>query len=361
MTAPADDPRDAHLLAALRHAPDQGVGPPPVLSARIRDQARQSLAPRSLTPSAAPGATGVFERWFGWMSQPVAAGAFGTLLIAGFVGLMWHEGPPPEALPGADAPTPVEAASVPAPQATAAPATPTPPVPPMPTAVPESPATLTARPPPAPRAVAPIRPAAAPKPIDTPRERADKGPAVAAERSTPAPAAAPAPAAPPPPPQAPAPVPFAAPAPVATPAPAAVPAPAAGPAPAAAPAPAAPKAAGAVGAAQRARDNAAAPAAARLAAPPADIDADPLAAAIAAADGAWRERLRTVRAQTQGRWVAVDALPAGDGEAVTGAAGQRLGRLLVQGLHITWQAADGRTWRATLPERSESAASAPSR
>jgi len=68
-----------------------------------------------------------------------------------------------------------------------------------------------------------------------------------------------------------------------------------------------------------------------------------------------------VRLQTQGRWVRVDALPDGEGETVTGAAGQRLGRLRVQGLHITWQAADGRTWRATLPERSESAGSAPSR
>jgi hypothetical protein len=352
LTAPADDPRDAHLLAALRHAPDQADGPPPGLSAQIREQARQSLA-RSPTPTAALGTPGVFERWFGWMSQPVAAGAFGTLLIAGFVGLMWHEGPPPEALPGADVPTPVEAASAARAMATSAPATPAPP------AAPESPATPSALPPPAPpappppRAAAPARPTATPKAVDAPGERADKGPAVAAERSTPAPAAAPAPAAPPPPPQAPAPI--AAPAPFAAPAPAAV------PAPAAAPAQAAPKAAGTVGAAQRARDNAAAPAAARLAAPPADLDADPLAAAIAAADGAWRERLRTVRAQTQGRWVRVDALPDGDGEVVTGAAGQRLGRLLVQGLHITWQPADGRAWRATLPERSESAASAPSR
>jgi hypothetical protein len=78
-------------------------------------------------------------------------------------------------------------------------------------------------------------------------------------------------------------------------------------------------------------------------------------------DGTWRDRLRTVRLQTQGRWVAVDTLPDGEGEAVTGAAGQRLGRLWVQGLHITWQAADGRTWRATLPVRSESAGSATAR
>jgi hypothetical protein len=82
-----DDPRDAHLLAALRHAPDHDGGPPEALSAQIRARARQALPP----PTAAAG-PGLFERWFGWMSRPVAAGAFGTLLIAGFVGLMWRAG-----------------------------------------------------------------------------------------------------------------------------------------------------------------------------------------------------------------------------------------------------------------------------
>ncbi|MEN9629355.1 MAG: hypothetical protein RJA10_2582, partial [Pseudomonadota bacterium] len=92
MTPPDDEPRDARLLAALRHAPDRDAAPPAWLSAQILAQARQAVARPD--PPAAPG---LVERWLGWWSRPVMAGAFGSLLIAGFVGLMWRDGPPPEA------------------------------------------------------------------------------------------------------------------------------------------------------------------------------------------------------------------------------------------------------------------------
>jgi hypothetical protein len=110
MTPPRDDlPRDAHLQAALRHAPDREVAPNAALSETIRQQARLAAAKRPSAPTGAGhGLAGGIDRWFGWMARPVAAGALGTLLIAGFVGLMWRGGPPPEAVPGADGPIAAE-------------------------------------------------------------------------------------------------------------------------------------------------------------------------------------------------------------------------------------------------------------
>ena len=65
MSAPrhaGDEPRDAHLLAALRHAPDHDVAPAAELSARIQAQARQAVDTRRPAPAASPG---LLERWFG--------------------------------------------------------------------------------------------------------------------------------------------------------------------------------------------------------------------------------------------------------------------------------------------------------
>lgn len=90
MTDPDDPgmpPPDAHLRAALLHAPDRDLQPPPLLSARILAEARRAVAPPPWP-----------QRLWAWLARPVPAGAFSSLLLAGFIGLMWREGPPPEAI-----------------------------------------------------------------------------------------------------------------------------------------------------------------------------------------------------------------------------------------------------------------------
>lgn len=92
---PPDDPaaaRDAHLLAALRHAPDHDVAPPAQLTAAILDQAQHALRPRWR------------ERWraaFARLAQPVPMAAFGTLAMATLIGVLWSGRELPEAAPAA--------------------------------------------------------------------------------------------------------------------------------------------------------------------------------------------------------------------------------------------------------------------
>jgi hypothetical protein len=73
-----DDPRDAHLLAALRHAPDRDARPPREVSERILAAARAAVRP-------APWWT----RLGAWLTQPQVAASFGTLAVATLVGVMW--------------------------------------------------------------------------------------------------------------------------------------------------------------------------------------------------------------------------------------------------------------------------------
>ena len=95
----SDDPRevppDAHLLAALRHAPDCEAAPPPGLSALILAQARQAAA----TPPHVPWA----RRWGQalqaldrWLPRPALGGAVATVALATVIGVMWRGGPPVE-------------------------------------------------------------------------------------------------------------------------------------------------------------------------------------------------------------------------------------------------------------------------
>jgi hypothetical protein len=284
-----DLPHDEHLRAALRHAPDRDAAAPAGLSERILAEAR-AAAPAPVA-AARPG---FVERWRGWWSRPVAAGAFASLLIAGFVGLMWREGPPPEALPGGDTAAPA-AAPAPAPMAEQAP------------------------------------PAAAPTPLPPPQpqrppERRREREATAAKPAAPAPAPAPAAAPPPPPP------------PLraeqattdraAERADAAAPAKAL-PAPAAAPRPAAPS----LG---------------RLAQPA----PDPLSAALTllagtADDQALRERLAALRTRVQSAWTPA-APPPIPPELLHSADGRPLGRLWIEPGRILWQDEQGRAWQAAL-------------
>jgi hypothetical protein len=94
--------RDAHLLAALRHAPDRDALPPPDLSARILASAREAAQPAVRRPAAAPWWQPLQDRLRAWnrlLAQPAAAGALATVAVATVVGLMWRSGAPVEREP----------------------------------------------------------------------------------------------------------------------------------------------------------------------------------------------------------------------------------------------------------------------
>jgi hypothetical protein len=93
-----DDPRDAHLLAALRHAPDRDALPPHEVSERILAAARaaaqsQRTAARPVLGEPAPW----WQRLSAWLMQPQVAASFGTLVVASLVGVMWSTREPPVA------------------------------------------------------------------------------------------------------------------------------------------------------------------------------------------------------------------------------------------------------------------------
>jgi hypothetical protein len=88
-----DDPRDAHLVAALRHAPDRDVAPPAQLSAAILGQAQQALRARRPAPASA------WRALWAQLWQPAPMAAFGTLAMATLIGVMWSTQEAPEATP----------------------------------------------------------------------------------------------------------------------------------------------------------------------------------------------------------------------------------------------------------------------
>jgi hypothetical protein len=185
----ADDdlPRDERLLEALRHAPDRDVEPPAALSARILASARAATVQSAPAPVAG-------RRWRARLFDAVAsvapprppwAAAFGTLVAAVLVGVLWSTSRDDEPATTDAAPPPAKAArETPQPEARR-------PAGNM-SAAPASPA---------------VPPAAAPKPpvvMDSARERSAapatspapaKAESQAAARST-VPSAAPTPAAP---------------------------------------------------------------------------------------------------------------------------------------------------------------------
>jgi hypothetical protein len=94
---PADDDlRDAHLLTALRHAPDRDVTPPAHVSAAILGHARQAVrAPKAHAPAWPGSLRAAFERL--WQPAPMAA--FGTLAMATLIGVLWGGQDAPDATP----------------------------------------------------------------------------------------------------------------------------------------------------------------------------------------------------------------------------------------------------------------------
>lgn len=88
---------DAHLRAALRHAPDADDAAPADISAQIIAAAHRSAGERpapAARPSTARG------RW--WLQPWGASGALATVLMAGVIGLMWRGETPGPARDAAD-------------------------------------------------------------------------------------------------------------------------------------------------------------------------------------------------------------------------------------------------------------------
>jgi hypothetical protein len=117
----ADDPRDAHLLAALRHAPDRDVAPPARVTAAILAQAQDAVhRPRAQPAKASAGWRAIWAQL--WQPAPMAA--FGTVAMATLIGVLWGGKDLPETTPtwrpesATETPAP---AAVPAPPAAAAP------------------------------------------------------------------------------------------------------------------------------------------------------------------------------------------------------------------------------------------------
>lgn len=100
-----DDPRDAWLSQALRHAPDADATPPTALSDSILAKARAAAAPVRRPRSRPSSFVDVLRSgWIALARPPVAAG-FASVMAATIVGLMWWDRPMDEALPPAPAPS----------------------------------------------------------------------------------------------------------------------------------------------------------------------------------------------------------------------------------------------------------------
>lgn len=119
-----DEERDAHLRAALRHAPDAQLRPPPDLSALILSEARAKA--RDAAAAASPPRSLVAVVW-DWLARPSVATGFASVMAATLVGLMWWDQPMDEARPRSPVPAAVLAPAPVAPEATtSAAATPSP-------------------------------------------------------------------------------------------------------------------------------------------------------------------------------------------------------------------------------------------
>jgi hypothetical protein len=103
-------PPDPHLQAALRHAPDAERSAPPELSAQILATAHRSATQRPASAAPAKPPPGLGAWWAIW-TRPGPRAAFATLLMVGFVGLLWRDETPGPAVDGPSAAmTPIAAA-----------------------------------------------------------------------------------------------------------------------------------------------------------------------------------------------------------------------------------------------------------
>jgi hypothetical protein len=93
---------DAHMRAALQHAPDADAAAPHDISAQILAAAHRQVAER---PSPAP-VDRKHTGWLGWRwrSPMGASGALATVLMAGLLGLLWRGEEPPGPVSASKAP-----------------------------------------------------------------------------------------------------------------------------------------------------------------------------------------------------------------------------------------------------------------
>ncbi|SDZ60338.1 hypothetical protein SAMN05518854_108186 [Variovorax sp. YR266] len=202
------DLRDSALRRALDHAPDSDARPDP----RTRDailKMAHNLAEAPVTASPAANSASAAPWWrrlFGGGGEPRARmpwnAAFATVLVAGFVAVLWHREPVPDARLDGEARVGGATAQAPAPVAPAAPA----PAQASAEAAPPAEAPAAAAAPPPVVAQAPAAPAAeqrakapAPRDSSSPKKAADAASADALQRAAPKPSlkqAAPAPVAP---------------------------------------------------------------------------------------------------------------------------------------------------------------------
>ncbi len=111
-TSDFDDEHDAHLQAALRHAPDAALAAPPQLREAILHQARIAARAGSPLPSAAapspavaqPGWWQSIDRLTRWLARPAVATGFASLAAATLIGLMWWDQPMDERVASSTAP-----------------------------------------------------------------------------------------------------------------------------------------------------------------------------------------------------------------------------------------------------------------
>lgn len=89
-------PPDEHLRQALRHAPDADLSAPRDISARILAAAHRSVAAPAPAAAAEPAR---WRRWLAWPRQsPGTSAALASVVLAGFVGLLWRGEAPGPAL-----------------------------------------------------------------------------------------------------------------------------------------------------------------------------------------------------------------------------------------------------------------------
>lgn len=336
-----EDGIDPRLRAALRHAPDRDLAPPAALDRRILDAASEAL--RSKRVSARSG----WRAWLDALTRPAGAAALTSVVLATVIGVMWQDGPPPEAPPETPSETLSEMKAAP-PKAAM-----TPPAPAGENRTPSEPATAAAV------AAAPVAtlppPPAAPLPRPDRSKEALSKEALSKAAPTPAPAPAPAPSLGPALGQAPAEAPASPP-----PAPPAAP-PVASPAPGvAAPSPlSAPPRSDAAEAVVRPRSEVSQSMPRSMPAPAArsadrSLAAafDPMLAALATTDPGSPDAalLRELQRAMDGRWQAV--LPPSRLPTFT-TAPLRLpgdaGTLQLEGDEIVWTGPDGTPWSGTLP------------
>lgn len=90
---------DAHLRAALRHAPDRDTAAPAQLSEQILSAARRSVQPMHEGPAWPRHVRAALASALDALTRPAGAAAFASLVLATVIGVMWHEGDPTEVLP----------------------------------------------------------------------------------------------------------------------------------------------------------------------------------------------------------------------------------------------------------------------